>query len=121
MPPSSRKRNKGKERKAKQQAKKEENERVRAHRFWRNGLGITGCIHGCGVMISDDHPVSSFMDQYYINFHRKDMTVSENLGYLFQTHTQIWNNESYRKLAIGILAIYWYILGQICCCLKNVN
>ena len=64
MPPSSRKRNKGKERKAKQLAKKEENERVRAHRFWRSVLGITGCIHGCGVMISDDHPVSSFMDQY---------------------------------------------------------
>jgi len=35
MPPSSRKRNKGKERKAKQQAKKEESDRLEAGLFWR--------------------------------------------------------------------------------------
>jgi len=105
MPPSSRKRNKGKERKAKQLAKKEEFERTDAHRIWRSRLCNTsiGCNHGCDVAISDDHPVSSFMDQFIINAHYKDMVVSEILTVLFDTHPQVWNNESYRKLVIDIL------------------
>ena len=104
MPPSSRKRNKGKERKAKQLAKKEEFERTDAHRIWRRRLCNTsiGCNHGCDVAISDDHPVSSFMDQFIINAHYKDMVVSEILT-VFDTHPQVWNNESYRKLVIDIL------------------
>jgi len=102
MPPSSRKRNKGKERKAKQQAKKEENERVEANRIWRNLCMSTGCDHGC-VAILDDHPVSSFMDQFYINLHHREMTMGQTLREIFKTHKHIWNNESYRKSALDIL------------------
>jgi len=105
MPPSSRKRNKGKDRKAKQLAKEEKNVRAVAHKLWRNGLYNTSsdCEHGCNVAISDNHPVSTFMDQFYINLTHIRMPVQQNLSNLFETHTQVWNNESYRKLAVGIL------------------
>jgi len=104
MPPSSRKRNKGKERKAKQQAKKEESDRANARKFWNGWVKGAECNHGCGVMIpADDHPVSNFMDQFIINFHRKDLVLSQNLREIFKSHRHIYNNESYRNLAIGIL------------------
>ena len=102
MPPSSRKRNKGKERKAKQKAKKEETNRLDAHHFWQKFCSSnTGCNHGCDLAISD-HPVSNFMDQYFINTLKQD-TVEQNLLELFKSHTQIWKNESYRKSIIDIL------------------
>ena len=55
------------------------------------------------MLITDDHPVSGFMDQFYINLRSKSLTTAVNMKSIFQTHTQIWTNESYRKLAIGIL------------------
>jgi len=102
MPPSSRKRNKGKDRKAKQQAKKEESERADSNRFW-HFYGNNQCDHGHELVISADHPVSDFMDQFFINLLHKGTTVSVNLKEIFKTHAQIWNDESYRELAIGIL------------------
>lgn len=98
MPPSSRKRNKGKERKA----KKEENERKRLHGLWISYCNSLDCNHGYEVVIpTDDHPLSSFMDQFFVNFHT--INTGQNLSNLFQTHTLVWTNESYRKLAIDIL------------------
>jgi len=106
--PASRKRNKGKDRKARQQAKKEENERSIANTLWRGlcNAGI-GCEHGCGAMISNDHPVSTFMDQFIVNLDKGNenfaLLVSETLKDSFKSHIQIWNDESYRRLAIGML------------------
>ena len=79
MPASSRKRNKGKDRKAKKAVKKEDNERAEAHEFWRSFCGITQCDHDCISLIPDDHPLSNFMDQFYINLHHKGMKLSETL------------------------------------------
>jgi len=53
--------------------------------------------------ISDDHPVSSFMDQLIINAQHKNMLVIDSMREIFKSHPQIWNNESYRKSAICIL------------------
>jgi len=108
MPASSRKRNKGKERKAKQQAKKEESERADARIFWRGWVKGAECDHGCVVMLSDDHPVSSFMDTFHLILHHKrsetiDHVVSQTLGELFKSHKQLWNNEDYRRLVLDIL------------------
>ena len=67
MPASSRKRNKGRDRKAKQLAKKEDNERAEAHEIWTGWTIPSTCNPGFEIVIqSDDHPVSSFMDQFYI-------------------------------------------------------
>jgi len=105
MPAASRKRNKGKERKAKQLAKKEADKveaiRVDAHRIWRQMCRNVECNHGGDVVRSDDHPVSSFVDQFFVNFHT--INTGQSMCNLFQTHTQVWNNESYKKSAIGIM------------------
>jgi len=106
MPPSSRKRNKGKDRKAKQLAKKEESDRADSRIFWRSySVTITGCNHGCDVIPAYDHPVSNFMDQFIINAKAKYkiMNVRQNLREIFKSHTQIFNNEDYKKLALDIL------------------
>ena len=105
--PASRKRNKGRDRKAKQLAKKEENESADANRFWRRlwtgWAKASLCNHGCDVAISNDHSVSIFIDQLYINLQHKRMFVSDTMRDTLEIHTQIWKNERCRKLAIGIL------------------
>ena len=81
MPPKSRKRNKGKERKAKKEAIKAQKEREQSYMLWRKLLVLVGlspglfaheyCHHGlCGQafqqntpLLPDDHPVSIFMDR----------------------------------------------------------
>jgi len=54
-------------------------------------------------VISDNHPVSNFMDQLIINAQHKNLTVKHNLLELFKSRTHIYNNESYRKLVLDIL------------------
>ena len=104
MPASSRKRNKGKDRKAKQLVKKEENERATEREFWWAFCNIsTGCNHGHEIVISNDHPVMSFMDQFFVNLDKRKMKTDDNLMLTFKTHTHIWTNERHRKLAISIL------------------
>ena len=110
----SRKRNKGKDRKAKkaeQEAKKVEKKRVKAHNIWQkwtHGIGKEGrelihCNHGFATIVPDEnHPVSSFMDSFYINW-ESQMTVVPNLKNTFQTHPQVWNNGNYREMVINIL------------------
>jgi len=102
MPASSRKRNKGKERKAKQLAKKEEYERTAARRFWRIYCDSSShCDHGCEVVIpADNHPVSSFIDQFYTYLLFKKVPMDQVIRNTFVT--QVWNNESYRNLIIDI-------------------
>ena len=104
MPASSRKRNKGKERKAKQLAKKEENDRAMSAQFWRR-LCNTGmrCDHGYPFVIpADDHPVSNFMDEFILNIH-KGLVVGQNLRAIYLTHKDILVDESYRKFVLDIL------------------
>ena len=102
MPPSSRKRNKGKDRKAKQLAKKEEKERAVAHEYWQSWATCEECDHGCGVMIpAEDHPVYSFMDQFFFNLHHNGMKVIENLKDTLEKQSQVWSNENHRNIAIN--------------------
>ena len=70
MPASSRKRNKGKERKA----KKEETEKVMIRNLWCTWTNR--CDHGCTVDIPDDHPVSNFMDLLFTK-------IRYNMNYMF--------------------------------------
>lgn len=93
--PASRKRNKGKDRKAKQLAKKEEKDRANAHELWYSWVKVTECDHGCDMIISDDHPVSSFMDDFFVNVRHNrnksfDFVVSETLRELFKSHVQVY-------------------------------
>ena len=126
---TSRKRNKGKDRKAKKAALEAEKvdsvkELVR-HQWhaWARGLDDSGrvispCSHGGALIIPDDknHPVCSFVDTFFLNtavhnmhtlhnmydtFHKRN--ILQSLVDTFQRHAEVWKNESYRKMAIQIL------------------
>ena len=112
----SRKRNKGRDRKAKKaalEAEKVESERSALRRVWHawaRGLDdcggvITSCNHGCDLVVPDDvnHPVCSFMDTLFRNDALHNMHTLYNMNDTFQRHAEVWKNESYRKMAIQIL------------------
>ena len=100
MPPKSRKRNKGKERKVKKEDKAEI-ERKKANKFWQlwKHNNRVGCKHGNDTVIADNHPVSKFLDEFFIQWQRLKhfMTILEDM---LQTHRQVWTDENYRELAI---------------------
>ena len=73
----SRKRSKGKERKAKQAAKAEDGKRAEINDIWkslargvvRNDEIVTQCDHGLCLTIPDnEHPVSKFIDTFIGNY-----------------------------------------------------
>ena len=115
----SRKRNKGKERKAKkaeQKVERIENEKMVVHKRWQgwargenmldNGSIITQCNHGCALMIPHDnnHPVSSFIDAFSMNrFLEPVKHISDNLRDTFNTYPEVWNDDCHRKMARGSL------------------
>ena len=101
MPPKSRKRNKGKERKAKK-ADKVELERANANRFWQtwkenNRIGC--CKHGHDSVIAKDHPVSNFLDEFFIHWIRKQKGYAMILRDMLRTHSPVWTNSNHREFA----------------------
>ena len=100
----SRKRNKGKERKA----KKEENEKAERHSRWErfargedeNNRKVIHCDHGCTVEIPDslDHPVVCFMDDYFA-------TSVGDWWKCLNSHAKLWSNDNYRNMTTDILLI----------------
>ena len=107
--PASRKRNKGKERKAKQAVKKQEI----VHSLWRGWVigdphqgQIINCNHSCSLqeVLSNSHPVANFMDAYFVNWLYKQMeSLNEILIDLFQSHRGVFNSDNYRNMAIRCL------------------
>ena len=107
MPQSSRKRNKGKDRKS----KKAENNKARAHLLWTGWasgkLDFIGknlfCKHGFVIPEDIDHSIATFMDDLTTHFLTSPKTV-DMLKTSFETHPQIWNDDDkYRKLALDIM------------------
>ena len=100
MPSSSRKKNKGRDRKA----KKAEAERVANYNTWQGwasgrNMGATGehvqCSHGLEATVPDiSHPVSSFISDYLLR---------DNVRDTLQANEEVWNNDNHRKLARDIL------------------
>lgn len=114
MPASSRKRGKGKERKAKKAAvaaRETEINRLKWHNLWVSWYRgdsikktietVIQCDHGLAVTLpggDESHPVISFIDSYFSN--NGSMTLKDTIG---QEHEEIWNNDSYLKMAANIL------------------
>ena len=107
----SRKRNKGKERKAK---KAEQELKIVRERWqgWARGKNmlkedgsiITQCNHGCDLllMVPDDsnHPVASFMDAFFMNrFLGTVKHIVDNLRDTFNICPEVWDDDSHRKMA----------------------
>ena len=110
----SRKRNKGRDRKAKKaevEAERIEREKEKVSTVWKQGAGgedktgrkVVLCNHGCTLMIpnDNDHPVCSFMDTFHINA-ANQLDVVDNLSDTFKKHPQFWNSESFRAMAINV-------------------
>ena len=107
---TTRKRNKGKERKAKNAKKEEERARSIAHGLWHSWTVkpriINDCDHGCDVTTSDDHPVSQFMDKLFICWLEGGISANNfahHLREILELHRELLNNETYLKLSINIL------------------
>lgn len=115
---TSRKRNKGKERKAraaKLEAEKERESRALVRNtwiLWARGMNINGqsieiewCNHGISLVIpnEDDHLVANFMDAwvtYRVN--PNNVHVGQYLRETFTTYQEVWDNERYREMAVNI-------------------
>ena len=109
----SRKRNKGKERKAKKAEKEAEIERAEMRQTWQSWVTVTGeynnmsminCNHGFDVSIildNKNHPVLYFMDKFFII--SEELDSLDNLRDTFQLHTEVWNNASHRQMARNLL------------------
>ena len=110
---TSRKRNKGKERKAKNAKKEEEMVRAEAHKVWQWWTGKAcssiinnNCDHGCAVAISDDHPVSHFMDKLFVCWVNGGISAQGfflHLKEILELHRETLNNETYLELSINLL------------------
>ena len=103
MPPSSRKRNKGKDRKAKK-LEKVEIERVKANGFWQGWKNMedVGCMHGNDTTLANNHPVSKFLDEFFLHKHwddRRFKGIEMILRDMLQTHSQVWMDDNHRELA----------------------
>ena len=97
----SRKKNKGKERKAKKEEIKKAERRSRWERFARgedeNNRKVIHCDHGCTVEIPDvlDHPVVCFMDKFST---RRDHWID-----VIKSHLHVWKSNDNRKMVIDLL------------------
>ena len=104
----SRKKSKGKERKAKQAEKLEKEAEVvrsKGRDCWQKLVHGFSCDHGFGCIIPDDnHPVSSFMDDFWANWFRKDinMNVFDAGCDAFKRNKEMWRDASYRQMASNI-------------------
>ena len=115
----SRKRDKGKERKAKKaehEAKKVESKRGLARKMWQGwarGMDmyelhrwrvITQCNHGCTLLIPDDntHPVTNFIDEFFTKGD-EGKHIIDNLRDTFNQYPEVWNADPYRKMTRDLM------------------
>ena len=117
----SRKRDKGKERKAKKaehEAKNVEKKRGMARKMWQGWARgedmyeldrwrvIAQCNHGCALIIPDDntHPVTNFMDDFFTNrFYNEGTHILDHLRDTFNKHPEVCNTDSYRKMTRDLM------------------
>ena len=100
----SRKRNKGRERKAKRAAAKVASSQWR--KWARRPQGVEGdehCNHGCATLPAPEHTVSRFMNAFDQVKGDGFVDYLEVMELLFEMCPEVWNEEEYRTTAINIL------------------
>lgn len=110
----SRKRNKGKERKAKKEAaanlQSTLQKRMSQTFWWNNWVEVSRCTHGC-VVPPPDHAVAGFMNTFVEAWNGESAfeedwdqnNVNDALEATFEKHPDVWNDEVHRQMAIGVL------------------
>ena len=113
----SRKRNKGRDRKAKKaelEAEKIEKDMAVSRNAWQSeargevqGRKLIHCDHGCSMVPEGNHIVVGIMDVFYSNGFRADSDKKSEifniLKITFATYPEVWDNENYRQMTINIL------------------
>lgn len=103
----SRKRNKGKERKANAASVAALTEESKWEKWTRLGPSI--CGHGCVALPSKDHVVSRFLNDYENHYqrltsdHYNHHSFKDDAKKLFVDHPGVWMNPVFRNMTIGIL------------------
>ena len=106
MPSSSRKKNKGRDRKAKKEAEEAESKRIQMYHTWRSwvigksigivhGKLVSKCNHGFGdeLIPERSHPVASFVTSFF---------MGEELKYVIQKHEEVLKDDDKRKMILNI-------------------
>ena len=91
----SRKRNKGKERRAKKEA---------ARGAWWRGWASqkeAGCSHGCAVIPPPGHAVSKFMNTFDEEWNGNDILAATKST--FTAHPEVWHNNEHQQMTIDML------------------
>lgn len=102
----SRKRNKGKQRRAKkEEAKIEALSQATLWRRWVRGTQEAHCNHGCIAIPPPDHAVSRYMDAFDEALDGRCRVVAAAFmrNEKFEEHSEILNNAEYRQMVIDIL------------------
>ena len=104
MVSSSRKKNRGKERKAKK-VEIERAKRARVRDKWVSLVGNITCNHGYADLVPTDidHPVVAFLNHLDMYINKGDYNIPEMMLASFNLHPRVWNDESYRGVAIDIM------------------
>ena len=99
-------------------------ERASANKFWQRCLiGPVGCLHGRDNMtIPNGHPVSIFIDDFFIDWTRKQKDIAMFgfpliLNDMFRAHPQVWKDFNYRELAKQ----YFASIGTNMLLAKDIN
>ena len=96
--PCSRKRNKGKERRAKKEAAN--------NSLWRGwAIGEGGCNHGCKIP-QPDHAVSRFLNGLEKEWKQQKTFGPEGPAITMKnaiTQPEVWNNAEHRQMAMDVL------------------
>ena len=108
MPASSRKRNKGRDRRAKKAAKEGETAMIELQKTWRRweqgnmGSCNIQCKHGFGeVLPNKSHPVLTFIDYLSVCLWNPEPDAMQKD--IITNFEDVWNNDNNRKLAAIIL------------------
>ena len=97
--PSSRKRNKGKERKIKKEEK-----RGAWWRGWAVSSAGGSCNHGCVMIPPADHAVAAFMNAFFDGWRLPDSNFLIALNSTVKTNSIVWNDAEQRQLAMNLFS-----------------
>lgn len=95
---TSRKRNKGKERKAKKDAAR--------LGWWKKWIPEGACTHGCVVVPPPGHAVSRFMNSFAPKMTYGAVEIFDTASVMMSTfdkHPEVWSNAEYQQMAINII------------------
>ena len=74
------------------------------HEVWSSMLSLQACDHGCTAILAAGHPVSNFMNDYYMSLILTDESGTDiGLTRSFEAYPEVWKDDNYRNILLDIL------------------